>query len=241
MNGSPLNPIAESMVRRGKTYLTRPQLEAAVLAAQGGDKKAEALVIRSSARLVLRFVGKQWQGQGEKDDLFQEGMMGLLRALKTFDATNKRGAQFFTYAAFWIRAYIHRARSRSSTVREPHRHLHPGRFESLDHFEVEAGPGEFDEITRQIVDPGETPEQIAIRREIQRLVRMQMSAVKRNRKEGDILFGRMLSDDNKHIGKTGLRKIGTKYGCSGESIRMTQKKLEKRLTARLKKLAKEAG
>lgn len=46
----------------------------------------------------------------DKEDLVQEGMLGLLEACKRFDAS--RNLQFSTYATYWIKKYILLAISR---------------------------------------------------------------------------------------------------------------------------------
>ncbi len=67
-----------------------------ITALRDGDKKAEeALICRNSA--LVRSIAGRFLGRGvEFDDLYQIGMMGLLRAVRTFDI--ERGCAFSTYA-----------------------------------------------------------------------------------------------------------------------------------------------
>lgn len=87
--------------------------------AQDGDKMArEELVIRNG-RLVIavmsRYVG---QYKNMKDDLIQEGMIGLNHSIDTFDLT--RGTTFSTHAVFWIRQKMRRYISQNGrTIRIP--------------------------------------------------------------------------------------------------------------------------
>lgn len=72
-----------------------------------GDEAAADLLVRSNLRLVWRivseFVGKDRQ---YFDELFSEGIRGLLRALECFDT--KRDTGIATYAALWIRQRVQR-------------------------------------------------------------------------------------------------------------------------------------
>ena len=51
-------------------------------------------------------VARLYEGYCEKDDLRQEGFLGLDKASKTWEA--EKGASFATYARYWIRAFISR-------------------------------------------------------------------------------------------------------------------------------------
>lgn len=77
------------------------------LKAQKGDGKAlEELMIRNG-RLVLKQI-KQYPSlnYGFQEDLLQEGLLGIQRAVQTYDAT--MGCSFSTYAVPWIRQYMAR-------------------------------------------------------------------------------------------------------------------------------------
>ena len=69
--------------------------------------------------LAKRYAGR-YQGQRllDLDDLYQEGVLGLMHAAKKFDV--HKGFQFSTYAAYWIRQAIVRAiMSKSRAIRLP--------------------------------------------------------------------------------------------------------------------------
>lgn len=71
------------------------------------DESAKRLFIESNLRLVV-FVANQYINQELPfADLIQEGNLGLLRAVETFDYN--KGVRFSTYAIRWIRQYIKRA------------------------------------------------------------------------------------------------------------------------------------
>ena len=63
--------------------------------ARAGDKQAREKLIAGNLRLVLSVV-QRFSGRGESmDDLFQVGVIGLIKAVDAFDLT--QGVQFSTY------------------------------------------------------------------------------------------------------------------------------------------------
>lgn len=98
--------------------MTNDQL---VYLAQHGNSAAMELLCVKNEGLVNMAVRDYHGAYGndlEDDDLRQEGMLGLLRAVELFDT--KRGAKFSTYALIWIRQKIRRAiADQGFTVRMP--------------------------------------------------------------------------------------------------------------------------
>ena len=82
-----------------------------------GDRARDRLT-RANLRLVVS-VAKRFGGRGlPLLDLFQEGNLGLMRAVEKFDAG--KGFKFSTYATWWIRQAITRAiADQSRTIRIP--------------------------------------------------------------------------------------------------------------------------
>jgi RNA polymerase sigma-32 factor len=68
------------------------------------DKRAEQELVVANLRLVVKIALDYYSYHLNILDLIQEGNVGLLRAVRKYDAT--RGTRFSTYASFWIRAYI---------------------------------------------------------------------------------------------------------------------------------------
>lgn len=75
-------------------------------AKSGDNKQAEVLIVQNRS-LVEMIASKYTNSSLEYDDIVQEGMIGLLAAIKTFDKNN--GTSFKTYAATCINNSIQTA------------------------------------------------------------------------------------------------------------------------------------
>ena len=78
--------------------LTDEELTALV---RSGDQQAEELLVHRFGRLVRACARPLFLMGGDSEDLVQEGMMGLLTAIRAFDP--ERGVSFCTYAEACIR------------------------------------------------------------------------------------------------------------------------------------------
>jgi RNA polymerase sigma factor (sigma-70 family) len=71
------------------------------------DPQARDQLVRSNLRLVVSIAKRFATGRLPLGDLIDEGNLGLIRAIDTFDPSV--GVRFSTYAAWWIKQTIKRA------------------------------------------------------------------------------------------------------------------------------------
>ena len=69
-----------------------------------GDRDLRERLIRAHLRLVVKIANEYARRAIDLPDLIQEGNLGLLRALQSFDP--ERGVRLSSYASFWIRAFV---------------------------------------------------------------------------------------------------------------------------------------
>ena len=80
-----------------------------------GDKEARELYIKGNLRLVLSVIKRFSGSNGNADDLFQIGCIGLMKAIDNFDTTLQ--VKFSTYAVPMIIGEIRRYLRDNSTIR----------------------------------------------------------------------------------------------------------------------------
>jgi len=81
--------------------------ELATAVIEDNDPYAREQLVRSNLRLVVN-IAKKFSGRGMTlGDLIEEGNLGLMRAVDTFDPDH--GVRFSTYSAWWIKQSIKRA------------------------------------------------------------------------------------------------------------------------------------
>lgn len=76
--------------------------EILVLAFQSGDKQAMDELLVRYAGMVKSCARKFFLVGGETDDLVQEGMFGLYRAVVDYDVKNEQGSSFKTFAKLCV-------------------------------------------------------------------------------------------------------------------------------------------
>jgi RNA polymerase sigma factor (sigma-70 family) len=85
------------------------EADALACRAQAGDDAAREELIRRLLPLV-HAMARRYRTEGlEQADLLQEGIVGLLRALRRYDPS--RGVPFAAFATWWIRQSLQEARS----------------------------------------------------------------------------------------------------------------------------------
>jgi RNA polymerase primary sigma factor len=84
-----------------------------------GDSSAQQELIVANLGLVSAIARKYVRPGLSREDLVQEGSLGLIRASQDFDP-DSHGVQFVSYASLWIRSFIYRALVRDgSLIRVP--------------------------------------------------------------------------------------------------------------------------
>lgn len=75
--------------------------------AANGDSDAEEILVSEFTKLVRICARPYFLAGGDSEDLIQEGMLGLLSAIRSYNP--EKGAKFSTYAEFCIRRRIYNA------------------------------------------------------------------------------------------------------------------------------------
>lgn len=95
-----------SDLARSAPVLTAKQEAELACAASGGRQRALDILILAHLRLVLSIAQAFVKYGAAKEDLVDEGILGLVEATRRFDP--RRGVRLATYAAYWIRGRIRR-------------------------------------------------------------------------------------------------------------------------------------
>lgn len=117
-----------------------------------GDAAAEEELVCRYGRLVRVCARPLFLTGGDSEDLFQEGMLGLLKAVRSF--SNERDTSFRTYAEICIRSRLY------SAVRADQGKKHSPLNHSIS-FELPL----FDEANAYLFSSEESPEDVIIGRE----------------------------------------------------------------------------
>lgn len=86
-----------------------------------GDAVARDRIVHAHLDLVRGFIGRLKGTSLSREDLFQDGVIGLVKAVDRFDPNE--GVRFATYASYWVRAEIQTAMGlEGGPVRVPRSH-----------------------------------------------------------------------------------------------------------------------
>lgn len=113
------NPFFDDTLYRAaskKKLLGREEEAELIRRAQAGDRKALDRLVRRNIRFVYHIARKFINRGLDFEDLVQEGLLGLLRAIDKFEL--ERGLKLTTYAARWISAFCGRAASNHHLVKQ---------------------------------------------------------------------------------------------------------------------------
>ena len=81
--------------------LTASEERQRLLGCQSGDNRASERLVLSQLRFVIKVAGRYRKENFLLSDLVQEGVVGLLEAIKRFNPD--KGVRLSTYAVSWIR------------------------------------------------------------------------------------------------------------------------------------------
>jgi len=197
-----------STIRRHPPFDREAELQVARAARQGSTRARDQLILHNLALVVATAVRFANRGQ-RLEDLVQEGICGLIKAVEKFEP--ERGYRFGTYALWWIRAYLVRATttrvwSRDNDLRDV----------SLD----ENIPGTDTSRLDALVDEGPLPEETLAKSEERRQLRAALSRVQKpmGPVAWEIVTSRLLEDEEPRT----LREIGEARGISRERVRQIE-------------------
>ena len=130
--------------------------------AQSGDGEAVSHLLEKYKGSVRALARPLFLMDGDEDDLLQEGMIGLFKAIQTFD--RDKGASFETYARLCISRQLYSAIEKSNRKKNIPLNSYISIYsEEYLHEEGDFGNGMFSEQTASVWE--ENPEDIVIQRE----------------------------------------------------------------------------
>ena len=110
------NKVEISGVNTSKLkLLTEDEKTELLKKARGGDKKARDELIEGNLRLVLSVIQKFMNRGAQPDDLFQVGVVGLIKAIDNFDLS--LDVRFSTYAVPMISGELRRYLRDNNSIR----------------------------------------------------------------------------------------------------------------------------
>ncbi len=154
----------------------------------------------------IRMVANRYKKLVDVDDLIQEGILGLLRATDTFDAS--KNIKFLTYASYWINCYIIRY------IKKDSKYLP---MNDQDQFLGNRESIKFTELEDKL-----------IYRELQEKTYDELTKSGVSTRDLDIVLSRYLSED-----PCTLQELGDKYGVSRERIRQIEERMIKKIKQKL--------
>lgn len=98
------DPVRAARSTEAREELTLREEQVLAVRAKAGDRQARERLIALATPVVTALVRSCGGVRLDRDDLVQEGMIGLCEALERFDPD--KGFRFSTYAAFWAKKRI---------------------------------------------------------------------------------------------------------------------------------------
>lgn len=225
MSVGDLSPLILQQFRN--KVLPHEEVRTLIWRSQRGDKKATDILVRHNMKLVY-LVAKRYTRAVELQDLVQEGVLGLLKAIADFDlSTNNK---LSTYAKWWVVAFVKRAAQRCTgmTALNPARDRHKVPIKEK-HFVPLDG-------TIAVEDENPLPDELIHREQLRAQIRNVVVMEAKDQRE--VVVARRIADRKDKDFELG--RLGERFGVSRERIRQVELNIKKRL-ARSGKLRKLAG
>lgn len=194
--------------------------EELVQQAQQGDLNAEEAIMRKYKSVVKSKAAMYYMAGGDEDDIVQEGMIGLLKAIRKYDAD--KDASFATFAGLCISRQIISALR--SAARDKHKPLNTSL--SLNKpVEDDADGNEFFTLEETVKNhTAENPETLMVIRDV-------LDCILND--EGKILSDFELQVLNEALKDRDYEKIGRKLGRSTKSVDNAMQRIKKKITSYL--------
>ena len=87
--------------------------EALVKLSKEGESQADSELLNRYSPVVRHLIGSYFLVDGDQEDLFQEGLLGLMNAVKTYDPG--KNSRFYPFAKICINSQLIKAIERSNT------------------------------------------------------------------------------------------------------------------------------
>lgn len=190
--------------------------EVLVQKAQQGDLDAEEAIMRKYKGIVKMKANMYYMAGGDEDDVVQEGMIGLLKAIRKYD--EEKDASFGTFAALCISRQIISALR--SADREKHKPLNTSLSLSKP-VEDDGSGSEFFTLEDTLKnDTAENPETLMVIRDVVEYIRS----------DG----GKLLSDFELQVFNEALKdrdyeKIARKLGRNTKSVENAMQRIKKKI------------
>ncbi len=133
-----------------------------------GDGRVTDFIMEKYKHLVRSKAGSMYILGADRDDLIQEGMIGLFKAIRDYDSG--RDASFFTFAELCISRQMYSAVQAAGRMK----HIPLNSYISLYGNGTEQGDEEENGILSVLADHGLNPEDLVIDRESVELLEKQM-------------------------------------------------------------------
>ena len=103
---APYDPLQRYLAEiRKYPFLTREEELRLIKDFQAtGNRESAVTLILSNLRVAVSIAQEYFHSGAELLDMIQEGNVGLMQAIRKFDPA--KGVRFYSYAAWWVRAYI---------------------------------------------------------------------------------------------------------------------------------------